>query len=148
MNDKICPFCDADTLEKQYITDNEYAIALLPRRPISTGHILIIPKRHVQLITNLSLNEFGCIQKLINDLFDVFKIYSNAMGFNITNNNGKIAGQHIPHFHFHIFFRSRNEKISPFDILSKKVSPQEYSEIEWEKRLSTLKSLLLETKNS
>lgn len=141
----ICSFCDPITIEKQKIIDNQFAVALLPKKPVIRGHILIIPKRHVMYVTDLLPAELVGIQTLMKDFLSVFTTHINVTGFNITNNNGIDASQHVPHVHFHVFFRSHND-VSPFDILAKKAPQYELTEEGWKEHMITLRELVSETK--
>ncbi|MFS8158782.1 MAG: HIT family protein [Candidatus Roizmanbacteria bacterium] len=140
--DQNCSFCDKTTIKNQQIIDNNWAIALEPRRPVTSGHMLIIPKRHVSFITDLSSHELMAMQELISQLSKIFVIFSNAQGYHVMNNNGELADQHIPHVHFHVFFRSKDD-ISPFDILSKKFPRESFSEDTWNKNVEKLREISL-----
>lgn len=56
MHDKPCFFCEVDS--KDYIADNEQFYAVLDEYPVSPGHALIVPKRHIPDLLHLP-PEFG-----------------------------------------------------------------------------------------
>jgi histidine triad (HIT) family protein len=69
--------------------------------PVTKGHTLVIPKQHSDPITQTPPE---ILQKVIVSVQKITKaIYKglNADGINVTQANGRIAGQIIPHIHFH-----------------------------------------------
>ncbi|MFP4401743.1 MAG: HIT family protein [Candidatus Nanoarchaeia archaeon] len=87
--------------------DEEY-IAFLDIAPMERGHTLVVPKKEFETIFDMSEKEFLELQRV------VFKIATHIQstlncGINICQNNYKIAGQDVPHVHFHIIPR-REEK--------------------------------------
>ena len=101
-----CLFCDKDFLESNKIFETENWIAISDGYPVSLGHSLIIPKKHISSIFDLNDND------LIIELFSMIKSVKtilcdkyNPKAFNIGINDGKFAGQTIPHLHIHIIPR-------------------------------------------
>ena len=82
---------------------------------------MIITKRHVGFFTDLTDDEVIGIKDLVSQVTKVFFNNECGSGYNILNNNGAAADQHLSHFHLHLFIRKENE-VSPFDILSGKIS--------------------------
>jgi len=73
------------------------------------GHTLVLPKKHYELITDIPEEESK-------DLFKAIKKVSNALlkygeGLNIIQNNKREGGQIIPHVHFHLIPRFKNDGI-------------------------------------
>ena len=135
----MCNFCSPDVIESQKISENELSCALLPLKPVIIGHVLIIPKRHVAFFTDMSSEELNKVQALIKKIFWIYKEHLGMTGFNLMSNNGKVAGQHIPHAHVHMFLRKPDEKASPFDILSKKGGRINLSSADWSLLLTNLR---------
>jgi len=108
---KNCIFCKITNGEipahKVYETEN--VTAFLDTNPTSKGHTLLIPKKHVKNIHNASEMEYmwNALVKVSNAVKKAF----NAEGINITQNNGKIAGQEVFHLHFHITPRYTGDEI-------------------------------------
>jgi diadenosine tetraphosphate (Ap4A) HIT family hydrolase len=63
---KTCPFCSP--IESRVIIENDQAIAILDGFPISKGHSLIIPKRHVSSIFEIQKNELIGLFNLLTDV--------------------------------------------------------------------------------
>lgn len=111
-----CIFCKMASgeipVEKIKETDNFFVIK--DKYPLSEGHSLIITKKHYDnLLHTPSL--------LGNELLTLAKeIYLNlakeikSEGFNLVQNNFKVAGQAINHIHFHIIPRKENDGIKGF----------------------------------
>ena len=114
-NTTPCSFCDAEVRSIQEITRNDLALAIYPHRPIIDNHVMIMPLRHVEKVEELSKEEIIAIFDMIKTISGHFK---GITGFNLFTNNGKSAGQNVPHIHFHIFGRSESEEISPYTILN------------------------------
>jgi diadenosine tetraphosphate (Ap4A) HIT family hydrolase len=109
-NDRECPFCSKEILDLQAIEENNSAIALYTHRPITKGHSLIIPKRHVEKFHELTQNELSDIQKLINQIHEVSESKLEIGSYLLLQKNGKEVGQSVAHLHFHYIPRHKKEK--------------------------------------
>lgn len=98
-----CPFCDPVVLEKQEVVASPQAMVLYNQKPLAEGHILVIPKRHVERFEELSVEEMGEIQELIAQVAKAFPLAYGAQDYFIMQKNGPLAGQSVPHLHFHVF---------------------------------------------
>ncbi len=107
-----CSLCDIEELKEQiiYETDNERVI--YNKQAMTEGQCLIYPKRHVNNIRELNLEDFLSLMKTLQEVSIKFSQKLKAQGFNYGFNEGKIAGQHIDHLHIHIIPRYENEIIS------------------------------------
>lgn len=89
--------------------DNELKV-FLDINPISNGHILIIPKKHIKNITELDNETSKKILNLLqNKLYELLKTKLNCDGITIVQNNE--YGQEVKHLHFHIIPRYNEDKI-------------------------------------
>jgi diadenosine tetraphosphate (Ap4A) HIT family hydrolase len=97
----------------RWINENDYAVALRDTYPVSPGHTLIVPKRLVGSVFELTPIEVqGCWDLLSAEkkrLVDEFK----PDGFNIGVNIGEAAGQTIWQAHFHLIPRYRGDHSAP-----------------------------------
>ncbi|MAG10849.1 hypothetical protein CMI44_00865 [Candidatus Pacearchaeota archaeon] len=97
--------------EKVYENDNFFSV--FDVNPAIKGHALVISKKHFETILELPsglCSEF--IDSIKNTALELMKKF-NAEGFNLHANNGKVAGQIIPHFHIHIFPRKKDDGFKP-----------------------------------
>ena len=82
--------------------------------PVTKGHLLLIPKKHLENFMNLTQEEashlFSVAPKIANVLKEKFK----PAGMNLLQNNGAPAGQAV--FHFHMHFIPRYDETDGFRI--------------------------------
>ena len=141
-----CSFCDPKTIIKQEIAVIGSVRVLYPRKPIIPESVLIMPVRCVEHIHELSDEETKAIFLVVNKLQLAFKELYNSTGYNFFANDGRVAGQHVPHVHFHFYGRSENETVNPFDILGDKEKYQNRPQMpddEYNKNIDQIKNSLL-----
>ena len=102
-----CIFCKivAGEIPSHKIYESENILAFLDAFPLSTGHSLVIPKKHVETLPDIDdivLYELITITKKIAKILD-------CNNYNILQNNGKLAYQAIKHAHFHIIPKTDDE---------------------------------------
>ena len=117
-----CPFC---TLDNSRISlSNTHAIAIYDGFPISPGHALIIPKRHIASLFDATQEEQAALfdllaamrQHLLNPDQSLFDKETNSKvpdGFNIGINDGTAAGQTVMHLHIHLIPRYTYDQPDP-----------------------------------
>ena len=106
---KTCVYCTLPEIRERTIAENDLAIAFPTNIPITPGHTLIIPKRCVAKYEELTKDEKNAIEELRIKIVDALKRAFGAEGFNFAWNDGKIAGQSVPHFHLHIVQRKEGD---------------------------------------
>ncbi len=89
--------------------ENELAFAFPTNIPIVDGHVLISTKRCVAKVDDLSSKELQAIFDLIRNLNPALAKAFGAQGFNFAGNEGKKAGQSVPHFHIHMVPRKEGD---------------------------------------
>ena len=108
---KECPFC---TLPDDRIIDsNEMGFVIRDGFPISPGHTLIIPKRHVGSFFEISLEERDALLDLLDQAKKMLDTELSPDGFNIGINDGPAAGQTVPHLHIHLIPRFKGDQEDP-----------------------------------
>ena len=111
MTENHCPFC---TLPESRIIDrNEQAIWIYDAFPVSPGHSLIIPKRHIGSYFDLWQDERLAIHALIDRAKATLDRELAPHGFNIGINDGAAAGQTVPHLHMHLIPRFEGDVVDP-----------------------------------
>lgn len=108
---KPCPFC---TLPKERIIEsNDHGLVIRDGFPISEGHTLIIPKRHIGSFFETTQVEKLALLDLLNKAQITLKNEFNPPSFNIGINDGKEAGQTVPHLHIHLIPRYEGDTADP-----------------------------------
>lgn len=105
--DPNCVFCQKT--EADYIVENELAASFLDFYPVSKGHTLIIPKRHVRQIWDVTTEERKAIWDLIEQNKAILDEKYHPDGYNVTINSGAAAGQSVFHCHIHLIPRYWSE---------------------------------------
>lgn len=107
-----CPFCSVSK-EAELIVESAQAFSIFDKYPVSPGHALIIPKRHVSDYFELSFKEQSSCIFMLNKVKDLIQKRFNPDGFNIGLNVGEIAGQTVNHVHIHLIPRFKGDVEDP-----------------------------------
>ena len=111
-NHSACPFCHIE--QSRIINDRQSVFAFRDKFPVSLGHTLIVPRRHVADITFMddleSLESFQLMQSIMAELK---KDDASIKGFNIGYNVAAAAGQTVMHAHMHIIPRRDGDVVDP-----------------------------------
>ncbi len=108
---KQCVFCQSGNLA--VIAENELALAFYDGCPVSEGHTLIIPKRHVETYFEASFQEQAAITRLSYQVKDYLQAKYQPDGYNVGANIGLAAGQTVFHYHIHIIPRYKGDVANP-----------------------------------
>mgnify|MGYP003967605529 FL=1 len=107
-----CLFCNIN--ESGLAKENNLAYASYDTFPVSEGHCLIIPKRHVKDYFDLFNDEIIACNDLIKEIKnEIIKKDNSVKGFNVGSNAGKISGQSILHCHIHLIPRRPGDVENP-----------------------------------
>ncbi len=107
-----CVFCKIidGTYTNSNIYEDDVIIAFMDIQPVNRGHILVVPKKHVELIADLddetSAKMFVIANKINNALR---KSDIKLEGVNYFLADGEAAGQEVFHTHLHIFPRYKDD---------------------------------------
>jgi bis(5'-adenosyl)-triphosphatase len=103
-----CPFCRKDIVSSAFM-ESEHFIAIYNIAPILRGHSLVISRKHIKSLFELSsaeLAEFSVFSREVTQLLlEAFK----GEGFDWSIQEGASAGQSVPHLHLHIVNRRKND---------------------------------------
>ena len=110
--DKDCVFCV--TAGRPALATNELAVLIADGFPVTEGHLLAIPKRHVSDYFDLYQPERNAIQRLLeHGRTHLHQKHSDVTGFNVGINSGQSAGQTIFHCHVHLIPRRAGDVAEP-----------------------------------
>jgi diadenosine tetraphosphate (Ap4A) HIT family hydrolase len=98
-----CPFCFLPS--GRIHGENEYAVWIRDAYPVSPGHSLVIPRRHVGSFFDVTPEERTAILALLDQARASAAAEFGPDGFNIGINDGPAAGQTVLHLHVHLIPR-------------------------------------------
>lgn len=104
------------------VYEDEEFLGFLDITPKSPAHVLVIPKDHYETLLEVPENVVGELFKRVRTLMLRIKTVYNAAGFNVQQNNGRVAGQIVPHVHVHIiprFVEHLDLKINDFERIAR-----------------------------
>jgi diadenosine tetraphosphate (Ap4A) HIT family hydrolase len=107
-----CPFCDF-ILNQEPIAQNGTFFAKQDEYPVSPGHTLLIPVRHVETFFELNKEEREDFFSLLLEMHSILQHQYEPDGFNIGINIGPAAGQTIAHLHIHLIPRYLGDVKNP-----------------------------------
>jgi diadenosine tetraphosphate (Ap4A) HIT family hydrolase len=105
MDQNRCPFCHPE--RSRIALENEAARAFPDAFPVADGHTLVVPKRHVASLFDLSEEEQAALWRLVALVRAKLMGEQQPDGFNVGVNDGPVAGQTVLHAHVHGFFRGK-----------------------------------------
>jgi histidine triad (HIT) family protein len=102
-----CVFCKIvkGEIPSHKIYEDEEFLAFLDIQPVNPGHVLLIPKSHSENLVDAPEEVLQKILPLSRKLAGATVAALGAEGFNLTVNNGQVAGQVVFHLHVHIIPR-------------------------------------------
>ena len=102
-----CLFCDIIAKEKpaQIIYEDDAVVAALDIFPRAIGHTLVLPKKHVRTIIELSDADVGPVFEGVKNVAMLLEKALSPHGFTIGINHGTVSGQAVEHLHIHIIPR-------------------------------------------
>ncbi|MDR3567222.1 MAG: HIT family protein [Syntrophobacteraceae bacterium] len=106
-----CPFCHPDHSRVFY--EGNLVIGLWDSFPVSDGHVLLIPRRHVADWFEATPEEQAELMAAIDVARKNILARFSPDGFNLGVNIGEVAGQTIFHLHLHVIPRYRGDVEDP-----------------------------------
>ena len=106
-----CPFCSLPAIRT--VEQNAHAVLILDAYPVSPGHSLVIPKRHVGSFFEVTQFERAALFALLDRATELVDHQHQPVGYNIGINDGAAAGQTVPHLHIHLIPRYDGDQPDP-----------------------------------
>lgn len=106
-----CPFCTLP--ESRVLFRNDAAVAILDAYPVSQGHTLVIPLRHVASFFDATVEERDAMLALLDQAKLQLESEFSPAGYNIGINDGAAAGQTVGHLHVHLIPRYPGDRPDP-----------------------------------
>ena len=107
----FCKIINGEIPSHTVYEDNDFK-AILDLSPATAGHVLVIPKEHAETLTDLSDDKASKILIVAKKIIAAMKKVHNFSNYNLIQNNGRLAGQTIDHYHLHLIPRYSIEEIS------------------------------------
>jgi diadenosine tetraphosphate (Ap4A) HIT family hydrolase len=104
-----CPFC----IPTEAVLENALAYARYDKFPVNPGHLLILPRRHVDSYFDTTAAERTALFELVDAGKALLDERFHPDGYNIGINIGATAGQTIMHLHVHLIPRHRADVADP-----------------------------------
>ena len=112
MASQECAFCHLPN--DRILFENNLAITFRDGFPVVEGHLLVIPKRHIESWFELKSDEReSCHELILNGKKAIKNDDSSVSGFNLGVNDGLSAGQTIFHAHLHLIPRRHGDVENP-----------------------------------
>ena len=108
---KRCPFCPVK--DREILAQDPLAAAITDSFPLTRGHSLIVPRRHVASFFELTHDERLAILDLLDQTKAVLDAQYAPDGYNIGINDGVAAGQTVMHLHVHVIPRYEGDADDP-----------------------------------
>lgn len=110
-----CAFCCLieQGAKTRTVAESNLALALLDGYPISPGHTLIIPKRHITSYFDLTSQELEDVMNLLGNTKKLLTQNYAPDAFNVGINDGPAAGQTVNHLHIHLIPRYQGDVPDP-----------------------------------
>jgi histidine triad (HIT) family protein len=101
---KDCIFCGiaAGEIPSDKVYEDEYVYAFRDLNPQAPEHILIIPRKHIDRVENVTEADRELMGRLIVAAKDIAEELGLKKGFRLVFNNGPAAGQEVEHIHLHL----------------------------------------------
>ena len=126
-----CIFCQIIEGQTEHypVFENDGALAFLNLFPNAKGHTLVVPKRHVKTLLELTEEEMASWMAATKATMLRLEETLGADGFSVGVNHGKAAGQSVMHLHMHIMPRWNGDEGGNMHTIINKPSDQSVEEI-------------------
>ena len=99
-----CPFCAIveRRLQASIVAENEAAVAFMDLRQAVPGHVLVVPRRHVEDVYAIDPALAGDVMALATRVARALRDVLDPPGLNLWQSNDDAGGQEVGHFHLHV----------------------------------------------
>jgi histidine triad (HIT) family protein len=109
-----CTFCAvvAGDVPAHRVLEDDGFVAFLDIRPLFPGHVLVVPRPHVETLTDLPAADAGPLFERVRALAGVMEAALGAQGSFVAVNNR--VSQSVPHLHVHVVPRTKGDGLRGF----------------------------------
>ncbi len=106
-----CIFCKIidGSIPSHVVYENDHVMAFFDILPISHGHTVIAPKKHISDIEGLTDEEFAAMAMAVKKIGKAVMEGLGVKGYSVFLDNKSAANQHVPHAHFHLVPRAEGD---------------------------------------
>ncbi len=106
-----CPFCNIE--QNRILWENDQTFIIYDGYPVSTGHALVMPKRHIGSFFETGTEERNALLAGLDVAKQIIDNDYGPAGYNIGINDGQVAGQTVAHLHIHLIPRYQDDVKDP-----------------------------------
>ncbi|MEO6998376.1 MAG: HIT family protein [Terracoccus sp.] len=109
-----CTFCSvvAGDLPADIVLDEPELLGFLDRRPVFKGHVLLVPREHVDTLLELPARLHAPLLESTQRLARAVVTGLGAQGSFVAMNN--VVSQSVPHLHVHVVPRTKGDGLRGF----------------------------------
>ena len=109
-----CVFCAivAGTRPADFVLREEGVVAFLDAKPLFKGHVLVVPRAHVETLSDLPEADLGPVFGAAARVARAVEVALDAHGSFVALNN-KVS-QSVPHLHVHVVPRTKGDGLRGF----------------------------------
>ena len=110
----MCIFCEIilGNQPASFVYEDESMVVFLDIRPLTPGHVLVVPRSHVSSMKDLSPKDAGHMLEVGQKMDQVLRASDlSCEGVSFVLSDGRAAGQEVEHIHLHVFPRFRGDGI-------------------------------------
>jgi histidine triad (HIT) family protein len=109
-----CVFCSiaGGRLEAAVVLETDQVVAFLDRRPLFPGHVLVVPREHVETLPEIAAPLLAALMTQVQRLSAAVPVAFGAQGTFVAVNNR--VSQSVPHLHVHVVPRNRGDGLRGF----------------------------------
>jgi histidine triad (HIT) family protein len=109
-----CVFCAiiAGAKSARLVAETESSVAFLDARPLFPGHVLVVPRVHVETLLDVDPAALGPFFTLVQRVARAVETGLGADGVFVANNNR--VSQSVPHLHVHVIPRHKKDGLRGF----------------------------------
>jgi histidine triad (HIT) family protein len=109
-----CPFCSIITGQESahVVLDDPVAVGFLDNRPLFPGHVLVVPRAHVEVLSDLPLDDVGPFFLRVQAVAAAVESACGAQGTFVAMNNR--VSQSVAHLHVHVVPRTKGDGLKGF----------------------------------
>ena len=106
---KTCAFCDPVVLQTHTFYEDSLVRGMCSYKPVLPGHCMVVVKRHIESLEELSDEEFLATGQLLRKINDAIQATQGPSSYLILEKNGVDVGQTVPHVHVHYIPKKKTD---------------------------------------